>query len=46
LASWILGYVDKPHEITVVEVTEAMHLVDRRNGLTNSRHDLRRQFKA
>src|SRR5208283_2792171 len=46
LARRILRSVDKTDEITVVEVTEPMHLVYRRNCITETRYDLRRQFEA
>ena len=42
----VLGAVDKPEEIALVEIAETLHLVDRRHGGPEPGHDLRRQFKA
>ena len=42
----VLGAVDKSEEIALVEIAEALHLVDRRYGGPEPGHDLRRQFKA
>ena len=42
----IFGAVDKAEEIAVVEVTESVHLVDRRNDDADAGHDLRRELEA
>ena len=46
LARGVLGPVDKPQQVAAVEIAKAVHLVDRGNGLSELRHDLRRQFEA
>src|SRR5579863_1291879 len=46
LTTRILGAVDKPKEIAVIEVAKAMNLVDRRDRVAETRHDLRRQLEA
>ena len=46
LASGILRPVDETEEIAVVEIAEALHLVHRRNGVAEARHDLRGQLEA
>src|SRR5438552_608017 len=46
LTDGILGPVNETKEIPTVEVTEAVHFVHRRNGISESGHDLRRQFEA
>ena len=38
--------VDETHEIAVVEVAEAMHLVRGRGGIREALHDLRRELEA
>src|SRR3984893_17382606 len=46
LAGRVLGAVNKPKQVTTVEVAKAVHLVHRRSGPLQSRHDLRRQLEA
>jgi hypothetical protein len=45
-SSEIFGSVDESHQIAVIKVTEALHLVDRRNGISDASHDLRGHFEA
>ena len=45
-AARILGSVDEAQEVAVVEVAEAVNLVDRRHGVAKPRHDLRRHLEA
>jgi len=42
----ILRAVDETHQIAVVKITEAMDFVDRRNSISETRHDLHRKFEA
>jgi hypothetical protein len=42
----ILGPVDKTDQVTVVEINEAMDLVDRVDGIADPGHDLGRQFET
>ena len=46
LAPGILRPVDETHQIAVVKVTEALHFVYRRNSISETRHDLRRNLEA
>ena len=46
LAARIFRAVDEAQEIAIIEVAEAVHLVDRRNRVSDPRHDLRRQLEA
>ena len=46
LATRVLGAVDEPQEVAVIEVAKPVHLVDRGDGVPESRHDLRRHFEA
>ena len=46
VARRVLRPVDEAQEIAVVEVAEAVHLVDRGNRGSDPRHDLRRQLEA
>ncbi len=46
LTRGVLRSVDKADQIAVVEIAKAVHFVDRRNRVTELRHDLRRQFEA
>jgi hypothetical protein len=46
LARRIFRSVDKSEEIAVVEVTESVHLVCRRDRMADTRHDLRGQLEA
>ena len=45
-APGILRPVDESYEIAVVEVTEAVHFVHRRNGISDTRHNLRCQLET
>ena len=45
-ARGILRSVDKAEEIAGIEITKAVHLIDRRHGGTEPGHDLRRQLEA
>src|ERR1700721_1690671 len=38
--------VDKADQVAVIEITKAMHFVDRRNGVADPGHDLGRQFET
>ena len=38
--------VNETHEIAVIEVAEAVHLVSRQSRVPNTRHDLRRKLEA
>src|SRR5580693_4702938 len=42
----IFSSIDKADEITVVEVTESLHLVYRRNSTADACHNLRRKLEA
>ena len=42
----VLGAVDKTEQVALVEIAEAVHLVDRRHRAAEPLHDLRRQLEA
>jgi hypothetical protein len=44
--AWILGTVDEPEEVAIVEVTKSMNFVDRRDRVAEARHDNGREFEA
>src|SRR5262249_2538910 len=46
LAARILGTVDEAQEVAVIEVTEAMDFIDRRDRFAEACHDLRRHLEA
>ena len=46
LTARVFGAVDEPQEVAVIEVTKAVDLVDRRDHVTEARHDLRRHLEA
>jgi hypothetical protein len=45
-AAGILSAVDEPQGVSVIEVTKAAHLVDRRDRVAKTPHNLRRHFEA
>src|ERR1700693_1802061 len=45
-AAGILRAIDEPQEIALVEVTKAVHLIHRRNGISQTRHNLSGQLEA
>ena len=46
LSARVLGAVDEPQKVAVVEVAKAVHLVDRGHRIAEPPHDLRRHLEA
>jgi hypothetical protein len=46
LAARIFRAVHEADEIAIIEVTESVDFIDRRNGAGDARHDLRGKFEA